>query len=157
KPRAHLVVQIFRRKLFLTRLAQPDHYVRRELGKNLRRGSCTYQSRRSGHELFLHTPEGGVDVRVVGLEPVAERAAQHRSVGARRAAFHHEMFAVEEIGGVPPVEGKRREAGKGTERCRGPLPSIAEQIVNAERAGARGMSIDGRGVPALRMKISARG
>ena len=96
----------------------------------------------------LHAAEFRVHVRVVWLKPIAKTAAQHARRGALRAALHHEMLAVEEIGGVATIERKRLESRKRRERRRSPFPAVAEKIVNAE-SGLRqaGCEATGVGIP----------
>ena len=66
------------------------------------------------------------------------------------------MFAIKKVGGIAFIKWMRLEAGQRSERRRSPLPSIAEQIVNAERARAVGMIVDGCGVPTLMVEIAMR-
>src|SRR2546425_1101148 len=64
------------------------------------------------------------------------------------------MLPVEEIRGVPRVEGV---GCKARERCKDrarPLPPIAEKIQHAERARSGWMRTYGRGVPPVEVEIS---
>src|SRR5260370_1690734 len=88
------------------------------------------------------------------LEPVWERPPQHASGGARRAALHYEVLAVEEICGVIRIEGHGREPRKRRELRPGPLPPVPHKIMNPKRARARGMRADRRGIPRFEIEIS---
>ena len=88
------------------------------------------------------------------LEPVAERTAQHAAGGAGRPAFQHVVLAVEEICGIAWIEGHGRESWKRLELGARPLPAVADKIVDAESAGARGMRADRRGVPGEKIEIA---
>src|SRR5260370_2721581 len=88
------------------------------------------------------------------LEPVWERPPQHASGGARRAALHYEVLAVEEICGVIRIEGHGREPRKRRELRPGPLPPVPHKIMNPNGARARGMRADRRGIPRFEIEIS---
>src|SRR6266852_3188953 len=93
-----------------------------------------------------HAPELGEDVRIMGLEPVAEAPPQE--LGGRRpgAALEDEVLAVEEVRRVAPVAGDPRlESGESRERRVGPFPSVAHEIVHAPRARALGKRAHRRG------------
>src|SRR5438105_12787282 len=82
--------------------------------------------------------EAGVDVRVMGLEPVPEGAPQHAGRRPRRAALLDVVLAVEEVLGVALVVGMRRKSRERAEHARRPLPSVAHQLGYPEGAVARG-------------------
>src|SRR6266403_1302121 len=87
------------------------------------------------------------------LEPISERPSQHARCGARRATLHHVVLAVEEIGRVTRIEGHGRETRKWRKLRPRPFPSVSNQIVHAECAGATGMRANRRGIPRLKIKI----
>src|SRR5579864_5198968 len=89
-------------------------------------------SRKSG----FHAAKPCVHVLVMCLEPVAKRGAQHARRSTWRAAFHHKMFAVKKIGGVAGIKRKSLESGKWREHARGPFPTIAHHVLDAESAAA---------------------
>src|ERR1700735_1458789 len=66
------------------------------------------------------------------------------------------MLAVKEIGRITFIEGKGCKAGKWAKLCGSPFPPIAKQILDAERARARGMRVDWRRVPTFEVKVSSR-
>src|SRR5689334_394869 len=107
--------------------------------------------------LPTHAAESRVDVGIVGLEPVSKGAPQHASVGARRAALHDVMLAVEKISGVTLVERERLESGERLEWRRGPFPSVGEQPVQSEFAAAPRKRIDGRRIPSREVEVSVLG
>src|SRR6266404_2921747 len=65
-----------------------------------------------------------------------------------------EIAAVEEIGRVTRIEGHGRETRKWRNLRPRPFPSVSNQIVHAECAGATGMRANRRGIPRLKIKIS---
>src|SRR5581483_3417219 len=85
----------------------------------------------------------GVDIWVIGTEPVAETGPQETGCRARRGAFHDVMLAVEEIGGVAGVERKFFESGEGSEDGGGPLPAVADEL----------RLVDGGGIPVLEIRV----
>src|ERR1700674_71578 len=64
------------------------------------------------------------------------------------------MFAVEEVGGVAGIKRKPLEAGKRLEPARCPLPTVAQQISDAESALALGERTDWSWVPVLEIEIT---
>src|SRR5207245_3602404 len=102
---------------------------------------------RAGVCLVLDATERCVYVRIMRLEPVAERTAQHARGRARRAAFRHVVPAVEKICGIARIKGHRREPRERRELRARPLPSVSDKIINAKRACPRGMRAHGRGIP----------
>src|SRR5258706_1759074 len=102
--------------------------------------------------------ELGEDVRVVGLEPVAEARA-HQGVGGRpRAALQHVVFAVEEVGGIALVAWDvGGEAGQAREHAARPLPAVADQILHAPGARALGMRTHRRRRPVAEADIAVLG
>src|ERR1700730_19165925 len=91
------------------------------------------------------------------LEPVAERLPQHACVCPCRSSLDYKMFPIEEIIRITGIEGKCLESRQRTKRSRSPFPSIAEKIEDAKCARARKMCIHRGCIPALKIKISARG
>src|SRR5215510_9404742 len=98
--------------------------------------------------------ESGIDVLIMRLEPIAERSAQHAGIGASRSALQHEMFAVEEIGGIAFVERKRLESGEGREWRGGPFPTVGQHPFEAEGAPCCGKRAYGKGIPARESEVS---
>ena len=90
----------------------------------------------------------------MGLKPIAKRATQHASSSTRRSSLHHIVFAVEKICRVSGIKRKALKARKRFELAGGPLPSIAQQIGNAECAIAVRKSINRRGIPATEIEIT---
>src|SRR6202171_6207454 len=73
-------------------------------------------------------PELGEDVRIVGLEPVAEAPPQELRGRRPRPALEDEVLAVEEVRRVAPVAGNPRlESGASPERRVGSIPSTAPE------------------------------
>ena len=71
----------------------------------------------------LDAAERRIDVRIPRPEPVAERRPQQLARRGRRRALHHEVLAVEEVGGVLRIRRHRAEAGKRRERACSSTPS----------------------------------
>src|SRR5262249_274293 len=74
-----------------------------------------------------------------------------------RRAFHHEMFAIEEVGRVLGIRGHRTEARERRERRAGPLPAVAHEIVDSPSRLSRRMAAGRFGIPTLEIKDAARG
>src|SRR5262245_32816439 len=98
--------------------------------------------------------ELGVDVRIVGLEPVSKRPPEHASGGSGGSAFHDVMLPVEEVGRITWIEGKRREAVERGELRRRPLPAISDQVCDAERAVPGWIGAHRSGVPPSEIEIA---
>ena len=77
-----------------------------------------------------------------------------RTCGAGAAALHHIVRAVEEIGGVSRIKLKRLKTRKWREQCRGPLPSVSDQIGNAKCALSLSKRSDWCWIPALEVEVS---
>src|SRR5579883_2360029 len=101
-----------------------------------------------------HTPESGVDVLIVRLEPVTEGAAQHAAGGARRASLENVVAAVEEVGGIAGIRRMRSEAVKRRERTPRPFPPVGQQSLDAEGAAARREGMHGSRIPPREVEIS---
>src|SRR6185503_1333328 len=65
------------------------------------------------------------------------------------------MLAIEKIRRVFGIRHHRRKPGKRTKDRRGPLPTVADEIVNAPRARARGERANGDWVEMHKVKIPA--
>src|SRR6516162_9164342 len=100
-----------------------------------------------------YATEGCVHVRIAGLEPVAERAAHHAPGRTRRAALHHVVLAVKEVGRIAGIEGKRSEAWKRLKGRRRPFPAVAQQALNTARTPPGRMGVDRSGIPTLEIKV----
>src|SRR5260370_42379202 len=88
------------------------------------------------------------------LKPVSERPPQHARSGARRAALHHVVLAVEKICGIVWIERHRRKPRKRRELRPRPLPPVADNIMNPKRARSRGMRAYRRGIPRFEIEVS---
>src|SRR5208337_860548 len=113
--------------------------------------------RQTEYSLAPNAAKTRIDILVVRLEPVAKGRAQHARGGARRSTFHDEVLAIKKIGGVATVKRKWLESGEWSKNGGGPLPPIAEQIVDAESALGLGKRIYGQGVPAMKVEITELG
>src|SRR5689334_17373018 len=102
----------------------------------------------------LDATERRINVRIVRLEPVAERSAQHAGSGARRATLHDEVLAVEKVRGVTGIERHRGEARKRAENSACPFPPVADEVVYAESTGTSRMRTDGNGIPIRKIKVA---
>src|SRR4029453_7935769 len=114
---------------------------------------CRY-SATSAANTSVAAAEGSIGVRILGAEPVAESASRQRSRRHRRRTFHHEVVAVEEIGGVLGVRRQRLESLERTERCRRPFPAVSEQIVDAERACRLRVRTNRFWIPAMKVEVA---
>src|SRR5712692_6600325 len=102
-----------------------------------------------------HAPELAEDVRVVGLEPVAEAPPQELRGGRPRPALEDEVLAVEEVRRVAPVAGDPRlESRESCERRVGPFPSIAHEVMHAPGARALGKCAHRRGRPESEIEVA---
>src|ERR1700687_3023837 len=88
------------------------------------------------------------------LEPISERAPQHARCGARRAALHHVVLAVEKIYGIAWIEWHGRKPRKRRELRPRPLPPVPDKIVHAESARSRWVHAHRRGIPRFEIEIS---
>src|SRR6266516_7306819 len=100
----------------------------------------------SNSSIRIYAAKPCIHILVVRLEPVAECGSQHASGRARRAAFHDEVLSIEKVCRVSAVKRKRLESLEGRENRRGPLPSIADHAIHAERAAALRMGIHRCGI-----------
>src|SRR5947208_10443521 len=92
--------------------------------------------------------EGRIDIRIPCPEPVAERRPQQLACGRRRGAFHDEMLAIEEVGGVFRVRRLRAKPWKRTERRARPFPAVAHQVLDSPMAGTLWMGAGRLRIPA---------
>src|SRR5580698_911276 len=67
------------------------------------------------------------------------------------------MFAIEEVRGVTGIKRKPLETRKRFETTRRPLPPVAQQVDNTERALAFSERTDGRWIPAAKIEIAFAG
>src|SRR6478609_2676383 len=104
--------------------------------------------------LILHAPKSGVDVGEVGPEPVAKRSAQQSGVRPRGCTLEDIMFAIEETSRVTGIKRERLEAGQRMEDCRRPLPSVADQLGDAECAVSKRGRGHGDRIPSVPVKVS---
>src|SRR5580765_1324739 len=98
--------------------------------------------------------ERRVDVRVVGTEPVAEAAADEVEGGGGGGALQDEVLAVEKFGGLDGIARHGLKAGEAVKDRRGPLPAVADQIVDAPGARAGGIGADGNGIPVRKAEVA---
>src|SRR5438132_8476329 len=104
--------------------------------------------------LVLDATERRVDVRIMRLQPISKRPAQHARCGARRAALHHVVLAVKEICRVTRIERHGRESRKRCKLRSRPLPAVPHKIVHAESACSRRMRSHRRRIPRFKMEVS---
>ena len=137
--RADFVVKIFGGKFFLAGAAQSGAHLAGKIRPRMlsdHRGSHGVSSIPLRRVLVFDAAKLRVHVRVMRLEPVAERPPQHARGRARRTALHHEVLPIEEIRGIPGIERKWLEPGKGRKRRARPFPAIPHEIGDAEIAVA---------------------
>src|SRR5579864_6218183 len=150
--RAHIIVKIFGGKFLLSRPSQTRAYIGSEFINNIA------GDRMNEHREFLKSEidaaKSGIHVLVMPLEPVAEAGAQHAASRTRRAAFHDEVLAIEEIGRVAAIKRERLESAERRELCRRPLPSVTHHTFHSKRALTLRIGINGRRIPSLKIKIS---
>src|SRR5690349_17517932 len=101
--------------------------------------------------------EGRIDIGVARAEPVSERRPQKLARRGWRRAFHHEVLAVEEICGVLGIRRHGAEAWKGRKLSAGPLPAVADEILDAPRARSFRMTPRGLGIPAREIEDAVLG
>src|SRR5262249_43128424 len=82
--------------------------------------------------LVLNQSERRVNVGISRPEPVAETRAKQASRRARRASFEDKVLAVEKVCRITRIEREWLETFKGLERCRRPLPAVADHLRNTE-------------------------
>src|SRR4029077_14160948 len=87
------------------------------------------------------------------LEPVSECRPQHARSGTCRAAFHDEVFSIEEIGRIAAIKRKWLESRERFEHAAGPLPSIAQHPLHAIPTLASRMCIYRYWIPALEIEV----
>src|SRR5574341_1485883 len=104
--------------------------------------------------LVLHAPKSGIDIRVVGPEPVAKRSAQQSGVCPRGRTLKNIMFAIKEASRVSGIKREGLESGKRLEDCRRPLPSVANQLGNSECAVSKRSSGHGKRIPSVPVEVS---
>src|SRR5205085_10647017 len=102
----------------------------------------------------LHTAKSGIDIGVVGPEPVAKRSAQQSHVRPRGGTSEHIMFAVKETSRVSGITRKGLEAGKGLKDRRCPLPSVANRLGNAKCTVSQWVGSHGNRIPSVPAKVS---
>src|SRR4029077_21076692 len=107
--------------------------------------------------LRFHAAKCCVDVRIVGLEPVSERPAEHARRCSRRATLHHVVLAIKEIRRISRIKLSRGKAFKWRELRPRPFPPVSHQVVHAERARAFWLRPNGQRLPSLKIKISVLG
>src|SRR5260370_3517822 len=103
--------------------------------------------------LVLNATERCVDIRIMRLEPIPERAPQHARSGARRATLHHIVLAVKEVCGVARIEGHGRKSWKWRKLRPRPLPPVPHEIVYAKSTRPGGMCSHWQGVPRFEIEI----
>src|SRR6516164_3545652 len=108
---------------------------------------------RLGCRLVLDAPEGCVNVRVKRLEPVTKRPPEHTSSGARRAAFYDIVLAIKEIRRIAGIVRQGHKAWKGLEFRACPFPSVSNDVLHAESAGAPRIPAHGSRIPIRKIEI----
>src|SRR5712692_3194481 len=101
----------------------------------------------------FHAAKRGVHIRIMRLEPVPKRPAQHARGRARRAALHHVMLPVEKIRGITGIEREGLKPRKWRKNGARPLPPVACQIRNTEIARTAGEGSHRDSVPSARIEI----
>src|SRR5207302_4474547 len=74
----------------------------------------------------------------------------------RGSALHDVMLAIEKVRRVDRVRWHGAESREAVERRRRPLPSVADEIVNAPRARARRIRADRNRIPVREIEVTAR-
>src|SRR5260370_42326706 len=95
-----------------------------------------------------------VEIRIMWLEPVAERPPQHASRRARRSPLNNVVLSIEEIRRVSGIKRHRRESGKWFEFRARPFPAVAHDILNAESARPAWIRSHRTRIPMRKIKIS---
>src|SRR5215471_5627080 len=102
----------------------------------------------------LHCPKRRIDIRIIAAKPVAEAAPQELAGGRRRTALQDPMLSVEEIGGVDRIGGHGLEARVTGEDCRGPFPTVADEVMDAPRRRPFGERSDRGGIPRTEVEVA---
>ena len=103
-----------------------------------------------------HAAEGGVDVGIVGPEPVAEAAAHSVAAVAGDAPFITKCWPSKKSAEYSGYDAIGWNPGNGANDGGRPLPAVADQVVHAPRALARGMRADRHGIPGREVEEAAR-
>src|SRR4030095_15525789 len=115
----------------------------------------TSGSRRETASRAVDAAELREDVRVVGLEPVAETGADEVPRGRPGGALEHVVLAIEEVSRVARIGWDVGfEAGQPGEWRPRPLPAVADQVVHAPRARSLRVRAHRRGGPTLEVEIA---
>src|SRR5207245_765050 len=93
------------------------------------------------------TAERSVNERIIRSEPIAETAADELASGGRRCPLEHVVLAVEEIGRIVRVRRHRLKSREAGEDRRGPLPSVADEIVHSPGTRSGRVRADGHWIP----------
>src|SRR5215469_16256616 len=101
--------------------------------------------------------ELGEHVGVVGLEPVAEAAADQLCVSCPRCAEQNDVLTVEEIGRIIRVAGHALESLEGREGASRPLPPVAHQLQNTALARPGGVRTHCRRCPGVEVESAPLG
>src|SRR5690348_9984365 len=67
------------------------------------------------------------------------------------------MFSVEEVGGIPGVEGEGLKTLKGSKHGCGPLPPVPKNILHSKKAPASGIAAHGDGIPVFKIEVATAG
>src|ERR1700756_3019765 len=105
---ADVVVEILRRKFFLTEPRQSGTHIGGELVGDVA-GNCMYKHK-SVLASGIYAAESRIHVLVMSLKPITERGTQHACRSARRAALHDEVLAIKKICGISVIKRERLEA-----------------------------------------------
>src|SRR2546422_8592946 len=92
--------------------------------------------------------EGRINIWIPCTKPIAERGPQQLACRGRRRTLHHEVLAVEEVGGVFRIRRHGAKPRKRPKRRARPLPAVPDEILDAPVARAGGIAARGLGIPA---------
>src|SRR3989442_7272278 len=92
--------------------------------------------------------EGRINIGIPCTKPIAERGPQQLARRGRRRTLHHEVLAVEEVGGVFRIRRHGAKPRKRPKRRARPLPAVPDEILDAPDARAPPMASRRVGIPA---------
>src|SRR5258705_1050249 len=110
-----------------------------------------------GARSWLHQPEAGIQILVMRLKPVTERAPQQAGVGARGSSLEHEMPPIKEVRRVTLVGLIGLEPGEWREDCRSPFPAVPQGVIGPEGAASLRKCADRGGVPPVGIEVAVPG
>ena len=114
-------------------------------------------ARRRRDVLMSDAAECRIDIWIARPEPVAEGRPQQLVRRRRRGALHDQVLAVEEVRRVFRIRRHRAKPRERRERRAGPFPAVADEILDAPGARARGMAADRLRIPARKVEDAVLG